>query len=361
VQIHKLAVDNFRILSSVELNLSNKINCLVGPNGAGKTSVLESLVVLAKGRSFRGGQAGDLIGPAAEEFTVHANLVSSSGAPHSIGLSRDQNQWRARLDRQEVKRLSDLSAHLPLVIIEPNSHKLVDGPPQTRRRFLDWGVFHVKPDYLGHWRRYRRALNQKNAALKSNHPPTPALLDSLDAVLAESGEAVHLLRVACFKRLAELTLNHLRRLSPDFPEVSLDYSPGWSGGDLSQWLVDHRSRDLKMENTSGGPHRADVRLRCNDQKASNHLSRGQQKMLAAALLLGEAELLEESGATPLLLLDDLSSEFDQQHLASLLAFVQRRAGQTWITSVDEQVMDPLAGAADETAMFHVKHGVIKAA
>ena len=361
MQILKLAVENFRILSSVSLQFSNKINCLVGENGAGKTSLLESLVVLAKGRSFRGGQIEDLIGPKAENFTVHAKILSSRGIKHQVGLTRGQNQWRARLDQQDVKNLSDLSVYLPLVIIEPNSHRLVDGPPQNRRRFLDWGVFHVKPDYLGHWRRYRRSLKQRNAALKSKHEPKNELLDSLDTVLAESGHAVHQLRASCFNRLKDLTKKHLDQLSPGFPALSIQYSPGWTGNDLYQWLVDHRARDLKQENTGGGPHRADLQMRCGDQKASNYLSRGQQKMLATALLLAEAELLDESRSTPLLLLDDLSSEYDQQHLGSLLNFVNQREGQTWITSVDQRALDQMVAETAETAMFHVKHGTIEAA
>ena len=135
--IKTLNINNLRNIKSVELDLNPGLNYLLGDNGAGKTSVLEAIVVLAKGRSFRSGQISSLLGPESDEFRIVAQTERADKQKLTLGIERTAKDWKARKNGQDVKQLSELASHLPLVLIEPNSHLLVSGPPDGRRRFLD--------------------------------------------------------------------------------------------------------------------------------------------------------------------------------------------------------------------------------
>ena len=198
------------------------INTLYGVNGAGKTSVLESIAVLSRGRSFRNNKVARIIGPAASGLRVYAEIQNDPNAqkpgskPTRLGLERDPNGWRARRDGEELKQLSDLAQALAVVVMEPNSHSLISGAPEIRRRYLDWGVFHVEPRYLEAWRRYARALKQRNAALRSGER---AVLDSLESVLASAGDH------RTSTRLLEEVTDFSGIESPSHVKIHLDVRP----------------------------------------------------------------------------------------------------------------------------------------
>lgn len=351
--IKTLNINNLRNLKSVDMTLNPQLNYLLGSNGAGKTSVLESIVVLAKGRSFRSGQIDALLGPDGELLRVVATTKSADEHNQTLGIERSRSQWKARRNGEDVKQLSDLAIHLPLVLIEPNSHLLVSGPPEGRRRFLDWGVFHVEPDYLVQWRRYSRALKQRNAALRRRDG---RLIDSIDEVLSELGESVDSARRTQADRLSPMLERTVEELSPELEDISLRYEKGWRAEKLSLALQSSRQRDLERGSTGPGPHKADLSLYVGKKPAKERLSRGEQKVLAASLLLSQGRLMVETGETPLLLMDDLASEFDEAHLSTVLEAGRNLQCQIWITGTSVKPYESMMGG--EYAMFHVEHGTI---
>lgn len=324
------------------------MNLLYGANGAGKTSILEALVVLSRGRSFRTTQAAELIGPEDETFRVFAVVQDHRGHEHRLGLERSGKRWRGRKDGEDLSQISQLTRSLPLTLMEPDSHLLVSGHPEVRRRYVDWGMFHVEHEFLGVWRRYSKALKQRNAALRQGQA---AVLDSLDAVLAVQGE-----------RLTELRREHCGQLARDLQSlladlggegldpITVSFHSGWAGDSFGEALQRNRARDLERGQTHAGPHRADLGLNCGKAAARAVLSRGEQKILAAALLLAQAELLAQLGEKPVLLLDDLASEFDARHYERVLQRALATGGQVWVTGTREQA--PGAGRG----VFHVEQG-----
>jgi DNA replication and repair protein RecF len=348
--IRKLQVGNFRNLQRVEIAPHERLNFFHGANGAGKTSLLEAVVVLSRGRSFRTTQAAELIGPLEGTFRIHALTEGRGGASQRLGLERSGKRWRGRKDGSDLAQLSDLTRALPLVLMEPDSHLLVSGPPEVRRRYLDWGMFHVEPGFLEAWRNFSRALKQRNAALRKQQH---GVLDSLDVVLAGHGERLSRYRSQHFQSISRNINKILADLDPALSGIALDYQPGWSGAEYLTTLKLSRSRDLERGLTTNGPHRADIAMSSGPSPARAVLSRGEQKVLAAALVLTQAELLAGAGERPLILLDDLASEFDGKHFESVLRRALACKAQVWVTGTRDSASEQAC------ARFHVEQGAVR--
>jgi len=332
---------------NVSLHPHPELNFISGDNGAGKTGILESLVVLSRGRSFRTTQATELIGPEQARFSVYAEILRDDGQSHRLGLERSGKHWKARKNASDLAQISQLTRSLPLVLVEPNSHLLVSGTPEFRRKFLDWGVFHVEQEFLETWRRFSRVLKQRNSALRQRQED---VLDSLDALMIPLGTKLNDFRKEHSESINRELLGLLAALSPDLDQITLDYQSGWGDGFYEEALLESRGRDLERGATSLGPHRADLVLARGRISARAVLSRGEQKLLSSALLLSQAELLSSLGERPLILLDDLASEFDQAHFRNVLSKALERGGQVWVTGT--QIPDLLV----PHSVFHVKHG-----
>ncbi len=353
--IRKLQISNLRNLAQVELAPHPSLNILYGENGAGKTSVLESLAVLSRGRSFRSNKIAQLIGPEKDRISVFAELEETHDADQAaasvrLGLERSASEWQARRSGQDLQQLSELADSLAVVVMEPNSHALISGAPDGRRRYLDWGVFHVEPEYLSAWRRYSRALKQRNAALRQG---ARTLLESLDPVLAEAGEAMTSLRTAYTAELSTHLEQLMPELSPRLDSVAVEYRRGWANGSLRESLKEHRERDLERGSTHPGPHRADLAISLHGHAVRDSVSRGEQKILATALVLAQARRQCETGRMPLLLLDDLASEFDRSHFNAALEVGRQLGVQVWITGVEAASLD------SDHGLFHVEHGQVR--
>jgi DNA replication and repair protein RecF len=354
MRVRSLSLDNLRNVASARLEPSSGFNLLFGDNGAGKTTVLESLVILGKGRSFRGGTIAGLIGPCQEAFRVVADIEDDDGSTHRVGIERTREGWRGRLDGADLQQLSEPASLFPLVLMEPTSYLLVSGSPDVRRRFLDWSVFHVKPEFLPIWRRYVRILKQRNAALRQGNA---ALVHSLDPQFVQFGNQLHELRLAVFSQLSPVVEALVGEMSPDLGPLSLTLKPGWSRGTLAEALVEGFARDREQGMTRFGPHRADLVFRIEGRAVRDRLSRGEQKLLAAALLLAQATLFSDTGHLPVVLLDDLASEFDRAHLDQVLQHVQTLGAQHFVTGTEEGPYE--AWRNESSAVFHVKHRVLE--
>ncbi|MBK0026917.1 DNA replication/repair protein RecF [Stenotrophomonas sp. S48] len=360
--IRRLALNQLRRFSAVELSPQPGLNLLTGDNGAGKTSVLEALHLMAYGRSFRGRVRDGLVrqGQEALEIFVEWDEQRSSHPPHrrKAGLRHSGQEWKGRLDGEDVAQLGNLCAALAVVTFEPGSHALVSGGGEPRRRFLDWGLFHVEPDFLSLWRRYSRALKQRNALLKQGGPPR--MLDTWDHELAEAGEPLTSRRQHYLERLQERTIALASELAPQLGIQGLNLSPGWRRHELplADALLLARERDRQAGYTSVGPHRADWSVEFHSIPGRDALSRGQAKLTALACLLAQAEdYAEQRGEWPVIALDDLASELDRTHQARVLQRLLAGPAQIFVTATETP-----AALVDlpEITRFHVEHARIVA-
>lgn len=356
--IRRLKVQAFRRFEEVELFLQPGFNLITGDNGSGKTTVLESLHLLAHGRSFRGRVRDGLVRQGDPALQVYVEWSQPDQPQRRAGLRHTGNAWEARLDGGDVQQLSQLCEALAVVSFEPGSHALVDGGSEGRRRYLDWGLFHVEHGFMPQWRRYARALKQRNALLRQ--AAGKAQLEAWEHELAQSGEALTHLRELYLSDLQR----HLARLLPDLlpaaGAIELILQPGWKRQDvaLADALLLCRERDLAQGHTSIGPHRADVKFVLRDLPGREGLSRGQAKQLALSLLLAQAShLADVMGHWPVLQFDDLGSELDRHHQQLALRALAASGAQIIVTGTE-----PLTGldaVAASIARFHVEQGHVR--
>jgi DNA replication and repair protein RecF len=343
-------IENFRCIRAAHLALDPQATGIVGENGSGKTSLLEAIYLLAHGRSFRANQREKLLPPQADFLRIVGRIHTARGELVA-GIEYGEQGTRANLAGQGISGIAEIAEILPVQVIDPGVHRLIEEGSARRRRLLDWGVFHVKHEFLGVWRRYQRALQQRNAVLRSNGDEQ--LLAAWEAELSTAGHRVDSLRS-----------EYAAQLLPHFVEVAeqllgaqgarFSYRRGWAAEhDLAAQLIDSRPRDQRLRTTTVGAHRADVAFVFEGAPARDRVSRGQQKLLAAAFILGQLAFQAAQGAPPAcLMLDDPAAELDVDNLGKLLAAVSKIPAQLVITSVHESGLEGVKLGRK----FHVKQG-----
>jgi DNA replication and repair protein RecF len=360
--IERLQLHGFRRFTEAELRPQPGFNLITGDNGSGKTTLLEALHLLAHGRSFRGRVRDGLIRREEPALSVYAEWRTGAEGAHRAGLRHSGGDWEARLDGASIGHLGELCEALAVVTFEPGSHSLIDGPSEGRRRYLDWGLFHVERaecggDFLMLWRRHARALKQRNALLRQRRADTQ--LDAWEHELAQAGEALTTRREAHVARLQPHLQAMVAALLPAGGDAQLDLAPGWRRQELSlaDALLLARDRDLVQGHTSVGPHRADLRLVLSDLPGRDGLSRGQAKLAALALLLAQAAYLaEQDGHWPVLQLDDLASELDRHHQRRVLEALHASGAQVFVTGTEPPPV--LRDLGVPVTAFHVEHGAV---
>ncbi len=355
MRIERLRVSGLRCLADLDLHLSPAINLFIGDNGAGKTSVLEAAYLLSHASSFRSGAKDALLKRDARRFSVFAELYHADQTTARIGLGRESARWQAKVDAETVA-IGQLVSQCAVVCFEPGSHALIAGAADERRRYLDWGVFHVEHEFLVQWRRYQRALKQRNSLLRSDSMPSDGLLEPWEMELAQTAERIDAFRRHYLDLLRPKLAECLAALLPELETSSLRYRRGWPDDEeLGRLLKSHRSRDGARGHTTLGPHRADWSIAFERAPLREHLSRGQEKLTAMACVLAQAQLYSACrGEWPIVCLDDLSSELDQRHQAAVVTQLLGAGAQVLITGTET----PPVMRSVPARVFHVEQGQI---
>jgi DNA replication and repair protein RecF len=350
VSLSELTVTNLRCIERAELVMPAALSLVCGGNGSGKTSLLEAIFLLGRGRSFRTRNNEKLTRRGQDHLRVTGTVNRSTGASR-LGFEASSAATIARIDGRPAQSLAELSQVFPVQVIEPGVHKLIEEGGYRRRRWMDWSVFHVEPQFVDNWLRYTRTLKQRNAALKLQ----AGQADAWDPELARLGEIISASRERFIADLAPYWQEAVTTLS-GLP-VELHYVRGWAQGEsLTQALQNSRQRDESRRQTHAGPHRADVAVRLAGRPAREVLSRGQQKLVAAAMTVAQLWLLRAAtGAVPTLLLDDPAAELDSESLQRFIAQVSALRCQLVVTSLHAE--SRLFGTPERT--FRVEQGRVQ--
>ena len=367
MSVRRLRLTDFRCFEAAEIEPGPGWNLITGANASGKTSLLEALFFLGRGKSFRTGRAARLVRDGSEGF----RLVSELAGGHQLGVERTGREMRWRLDREGLRRLAEIASVFPVLTVDASAQLLVEGGPEHRRRFLDWGLFHVEPGFLESWKRYRQALSQRNRILRelagggrqrlSGAGGDDRNLASWNRPVAEAGEALDRLRKAQVERI-DAIFGRLAEEMLGVEGIGLEYQSGWKHGEtLESVLSGNIESEVRMAHTLAGPHRAELKIRLGGRDARERISRGQQKLLAASLLLAGAHVFEEvRGKGVTLLVDDLPAELDRSHAVRFGKLLSGLSGQCFVTGLEAERLAEITpqDIREETRWFHVEQGAI---
>ena len=374
MKIEKLATLNFRNYSTCALDFSSMINVFYGQNAQGKTNLLEAMFYGAFGLSHRTSAEEDLLKLNCQESLVNLDFSSFTGA-HNIKIKKYTQAGRLKkeiyLDRVKVKPKEHYGS-LNVVMFSPEDLQLVKGEPALRRRFLDMQISQTDPLYYDLLVKYNRVLLQRNKLLK-------AIRDGLaqaSQLLPWNKEFIQLAAALLGKRLQALEKLHgiasanYASISNNKEKLTVKYEVKANNGELlypeqlQQWesfyqekLEERQQVDILRGNTGIGPHRDDLVLLLDGLSLRSFGSQGQQRSCALALKLSQLEYVrQEIGEFPVLLLDDVMSELDNDRRSHLLQFIDGRV-QTFITVNDRELIPDLAA----NAYFEIIQGQVRRA
>jgi DNA replication and repair protein RecF len=349
--IRQLSLTDFRNLKSTTIDFNPGINFISGANGSGKTSLLESIYTLCQAHSFRTHQLKQCIGHDKNSFLLFGRFDD-----FKAGIAKSTRKLEIHVDGQAIKRRSELVKRAPINIVNADSFQLIDGPPQKRRAYLDWCLFHVEPSYAENWVVFQHALKQRNRLLKSGKDLK--LLDYWDQHLLEPSIRLSQMRRDYCDILKTVIDDDLRGIMQALP-LELVYQPGWTGNSgLAGALSKARDTDIRRGFTGAGIHRDDLRLLSEGKNVNEVLSRGQAKRLCLTLILAILKIVKrKSDSGIILLIDDLNSELDHEARNRIYQQLLEMDLQLVISNIEAVVPD--AFKTKEVKMFHVEHGIIK--
>lgn len=354
MSLGRLDISNIRNIRSASLELDPTVNIFLGPNGSGKTSLLEAVYFLGSARTFRSVSVEPLISRGEPSCTVHG-IVRDSAREVNLGVTRERAGGREiKRNGANVSKSSELARHLPTLVLGPNTVELLTGSPADRRKFLNWGVFHVEHSFAELWEHANRSLRQRNELLR--RPGANAReLAAWDAQLGQFGMRIDAQRrrwVEAFQVQFAATCDALTRLQ----DVTCTYQRGWDPKEeLGELLNRQVQADLDRGYTQSGFHRAELQVRVGKSAATQVCSRGELKVLAWAMVLSQGRVFSELTGTDLVyLVDDLASELDDSHRSRVCESLASSHGQVLATGIEANQLKGYWPV--QPKVFHVEHG-----
>lgn len=358
MRVRELWLNDFRSYGNAQLVCPAGLSAVRGPNGVGKTNLLEAIGYLASLSSFRGAPADALIRDGADSAVVRAE-VEADGRTQLIEaeISRTGRN-RVQVNRQRLRRTSDLLGTLRVSVFSPDDLELIKGGPGIRRSMLDDLLVALHPRNDAVRSDWERVLRQRNALLKQVggrlDESAELTLGVWDAKAAAVGEKLAGLRTELVDRLGPAVQTAYRDLAGAGEQVTLTHRRGWSGS-LEEALTGSRRDDLRRGITTVGPHRDELWVELDGMVARTHASQGEQRCLALAIrLAGHREVTGETGTPPVLLLDDVFSELDPERCDALVTSLP--IGQAFLSTAA-----PLPAAVHPEAVIEVSAGELRRA
>ena len=257
MRVEAIEVRHLRVLEHINIEFSPCVNLLVGLNGSGKSSLLEAVHIIGSGRSFRSHRLRDVVTHGKSSLRIVGRTIGPDGAIETVGVEHSPEGLRVRRGGIDIRAASVLAAFLPTVAVTPDSHRLVTDGADLRRRIIDRLLFHVEPMYLDHHQRYRRALRQRNAAIRGGAGDNE--IGGWDAELATAGDRLTAQRVRYLSR-ALPTMNEVVAKLVGMP-IEIRFYQGWDSDKSLMYACEHLLASDRLRGyTQAGPHRADLRL-----------------------------------------------------------------------------------------------------
>ena len=344
MKLTNLQLQNFRNYESVQLEFTDGVHVFIGENAQGKTNLMESIYALAMTKSHRTTNDKELIGWN-KEFATIKGTVEKTATKTNLELQFSKKGKIAKVNYLEQKRLSSYLGNLNVILFAPENLTLVKGSPQNRRKFVDMELGQMSSLYLYDLVEYNRVLKQRNTylkqlAIKKKQPDE--YLDVLSEMLSELASKIVFHRLDFMKQLEALAIPIHDQLSLGREKFSVSYQAtipledGLTPSQMKEIYIDqfkkNQTREADQATTLIGPHRDDLIFYLNEIPVQTYGSQGQQRSTVLSLKLAEIELMKLStGEYPLLLLDDVLSELDDDRQTHLIKAIENKV-QTFITT-----------------------------
>lgn len=366
MNVENIRLINIRNYNNINLDLNKNINIFIGKNAQGKTNLIESIYMCASGKSFRTNKDREIINFSKNEAYIgtHINLGNYNKFIE-IKMQRDKPKI-IRINKTELKSYRELNSGLYVVLFCPDDLRIIKDGPQERRNFIDSGISQLRPVYNYNLNRYKKILLQRNNLLKSSKFKKDAinLLDLFDVQIAKVGTSIVVERDKYIKALSNICKSTHSKITKDKEDLSLYYSSNIPilndkeeiEKNYINLLKKNLNRDLEYGTTEIGPHRDDLLMYINDNDAKVFGSQGQQRTVVLSLILSEVELIkDEIGTYPVLLLDDVFSELDEERREYLVRFFGNM--QVFITLTDSENLRSMENL--EKTIFNIENGKLK--
>ncbi len=319
--IKSLELDHFRNYDSLSMTFDSGTNILYGDNAQGKTNILEAIYLSATTKSHKGSKDRDIVNFAAEEAHIRT-YIEKDGLENRVDMHLRKNKSKGiAINGQKIKKAADLLGLLNVVFFSPEDLSIIKNGPAERRRFVDMELCQLDSFYLYNLNNYNKIVNQRNKLLKELYY-NPSLKDTLsiwDSQLLSYGSKIIERRIAFVEQLNDIIYEIHRKLSGNKEELRICYEPDVTLEEYEQKLQSGQERDIRLKQTSTGPHRDDFSFLAGNIDIRKFGSQGQQRTAALSLKLSEIELVKKiTRDTPVLLLDDVLSELDSNRQNYLL-------------------------------------------
>ncbi|SMN14803.1 DNA recombination and repair protein RecF [uncultured Candidatus Thioglobus sp.] len=355
--IHKLAITQFRNLNHQFIKPSKHLNLFIANNAHGKTNLIEAIYYLGHNRSFKTKSLKELIELDQQKFQLDAQVDD-----YRIKLEKSKQKTNISINQIRLKNSSELSKVLPIQIITPDKGFIVNGTPKNKRSYLDWGVFHVEPEFLTNFKKYNKALKNINILLSQQKDQE---LDYWFLEISKLSKLINQARKNYLEQLKQTNSTELiKDLSDLFKSVELfdyEFKSGWPKevnafdvDNIYQYLLKSKGFLFKSKYLNYGPHKANLKFYLNDREEC-FLSRGEQKTLSIVFWLTQVSMMVKNNIHPIVLIDDISSELDATKIQTILYFLKRLNIQIFMTDIG---LNSLKINPENTRIFKIDQGVI---
>ncbi len=336
-----LQLRDFRCFEALRLEFGPGFNFFIGANGEGKTTILEAVCALLRLQSQRSASLAPLVRLGQKSFALAGRFDD-----HLLEFRYSVLRRKVAFDRVEQRKGGDYLRLASVVSFANTDIELTRGPSESRRRYIDFIGAQINPRYRPTLRAYERVLRARNFLLKSPQPRTREIA-AYDPPLIENGTRLLAMRAVLVERLAPFATQAHRQISGKDEVLEIKFAPGLVG-EFAEELARSRAEEIRLRQTIIGPHRDDLQISVQGIAAQQYASEGQQRTVALALKIAQAEVLAvETGTPPLLLLDDIFGELDPARRNALMAHLP--ASQKLVTATSMQWCEvPLEGP-----LFHL--------
>jgi DNA replication and repair protein RecF len=365
--IKELHLDNFRNYDHLDINFDPKINLILGNNAQGKTNILEAIYLTSCGKSFRTSKDSEMIGFGANFCRVGVKAEKSNGKEIKIEIAISKDKKAANVDGIPMKKSTDILKNIYVVSFTPEDLRIVKDEPEKRRRFLNREICQLKGSYSTYLSLYRRVLHERNTLLKGNNIDR-GLLASYDEELVKYGLPLIKERIFFYEKVAKISKSIHEDITGNKESLKITYEPSIPLAEegnktrtqkdiFFEELEKSREADIRLHHTTKGPHKDDIKLSIDNVDIRHYGSQGQQRTAALALKLAEVRIIrDETGESPILLLDDVMSELDSERQSYMIDSLG--SVQLFVTTTElyEKVKDSFKGGK----VFNISSGATKA-